>query len=118
MAKKVRRKVDEHPETAFEFPEFDEAAFVSKEFEMMGALLAASGITVAMGVASWLASLYGLPWYAPFSVGLLVLVVSPLLLRRLRRRSSLYTKGDWAGLLALEFFGWLAIWFLLVDVRW
>jgi len=34
----------------------------------------------------------------------------------LRTKSAIYTKGDWAGLIALEFFGWLALWFVLLNL--
>ncbi len=116
MAKKVRQKPEETKEAAFEFPEFDEKKFVTKEFELMGALVLASGIALLLGAMSWAATSEHLPWDVPFPIGLLVLVLSPTLIGRLRVRSDLYTKADWAGLLALVFFGWIAIWFVLVNV--
>jgi len=116
MAKKVRRKLEEEEAAAFEFPPFDEAAFASKEFELTYALLLACAMTVLMGVLSWALSVSGIFWYVVFPIGIVLLVVSPFLIRRLRAKSSIYTKGDWAGLLALEFFGWLALWFVLQNL--
>jgi|SRR5271157_249284 len=116
MAKKVRRKLEEEEAAAFEFPTFDEATFASKEFELTYALLLACAIAALMGVLSWALSVSGIFWYVVFPVGLVLLVVSPFLIRRLRSKSSIYTKGDWAGLLALEFFGWLALWFVLQNL--
>ncbi len=116
MAKKVRRKLEEEEAAAFEFPVFDESAFVSKEFEMTFALGLAGILAVILGVLGWAMSVAGLNGWIPFSVGLVLIALSPLLIRRLRTRSSLYTKGDWAGLLALEFFSWLAIWFVLLNL--
>lgn len=115
MAKKVRRSPEEEA-VQFEFPTFDERTFLTKEFELGTAMALATALTVAAGVLSWVATAVGLPWYAPFSLGFLFVIVSPFLIRRWRPRSGLYTKGDWAGLLALEFFGWIALWFVLVNV--
>jgi len=42
-------------------------------------------------------------------------ILSPLIIGRLRNGSSVFTKGDWAGVIAMEFFGFLAVWFLLVN---
>ncbi len=116
MAKKVRRKLEEEEAAAFEFPTFDELGFVTKEFELAGALVLAVVIAVVIGVVDWILTRAGLPWFAPFGLGVLLVAVSPFLIGRLRRRSDLYTKGDWAGLIALEFFGFLALWFVLVNV--
>lgn len=115
MAKKVRRRPEEE-ETPFEFPEFDEESFLRKEFELAGAVGLVVVLTIAAGALSWVASAVGLPWFVPFLVGLLFVAVSPWVVGRLRPGSIRYTKGDWAGLLALEFFGWLALWFVLIDV--
>jgi hypothetical protein len=116
VAKKVRRKLEEEEAAAFEFPVFDEVAFVTKEFELMGAVILACAIAVLLGILGWALTSAGLPWYAPFGLGLLGIIFSPYAIRRLRTRSRLYTKGDWAGLFALEFFGWLALWFVLLNV--
>jgi len=116
MAKKVRRKLEEEEAAAFEFPVFDEVAFVDKEFEMTTALALAGAFTVLLGVLGWALTVSGLPLYAAFPAGLVVLIASPFVIRRLRAKSSIYTKGDWAGLIALEFFGWLALWFVLLDL--
>lgn len=116
MAKKVRRNPEAEEETKFEFPAFDEAGFVTKELEMTAALSLASGFAALLGIVSWLATNAGLPWWVPILFGLLGLVAGPLVIQRVRSRSGLYTKGDWAGLIALEAFGWLALWFVLVNV--
>jgi len=50
MAKKVRRKPEEEAATAFEFPVFDDVAFVTKEFELMSALILASVIAALLGI--------------------------------------------------------------------
>ncbi len=116
MAKKVRRKLEEEEAAAFEFPVFDELGFVTKEFEMAGALALAVVIALAIGLLAWALTKVGLPWFAPFGLGILVVAGSPFVIGRARRKSDLYTKGDWAGLIALEFFGFLALWFVLVDL--
>jgi hypothetical protein len=115
VAKKVRRKAEDE-EFTFEFPEFDEAGFVWKESEMTGATGLAGLFALILGLATWAMTAGGLPWYLPLTVGVLGVVGSIYALRALRPGSKLYTKGDWAGLLALEFFGWLALWFLLLNV--
>ena len=116
MAKKVRRKPAEEQAPAFEFPVFDEVAFLTKEFEMAYALGLAGAFTVLIGILSWALSVLGLFWYVVFPVGVVLIALVPFLIRRLRSRSSTYTKGDWAGLIALEFFGWLALWFVLLNL--
>jgi hypothetical protein len=115
VAKKVRQK-PEDAAPAFEFPAFDEVAFVAKESEMTLAMIVALAITFVLGAISWALTSQGVDWYGPFAVGVIGLIVSPTLIGRLRPKSTTYTKGDWAGLLALEFFGWLALWFVLVNV--
>lgn len=116
MAKKARRKLEEEEEPAFEFPVFDETQFATKEFELGTGLLLAGLFTVAIGVIGWALTVAGLPFYVPLLVGVVIIAASPIVISRLRRLSSLYTKGDWAGLLALEFFGFLALWFLLLNL--
>jgi len=116
MAKKVRRKLEEEEAAAFEFPVFDEKAFVAKEFEMGTALALAGVFTAVLGVVSWALTYVGVPWYGPLILGIGVVILSPFVIRRLRTRSNLYTKGDWAALIAMEFFGWFALWFVLVDL--
>ena len=116
MAKKVRRKLEEEEEAAFEFPTFDEAAFATKEFELTWALTLAAVLSVLLGTLAWALSVVGLFWYEVFPLGVVVIAISPTVIGRLREKSSLYTKGDWAGLIALEFFTWLALWFVLLNL--
>ncbi len=116
MAKKARRKLEEEEEQAFEFPPFDEGAFAKKEFELGTGLLLAGLFTILIGVLCWALSVAGLPSLVPFGVGLVIVAASPIVIRRIRAMSSLYTKGDWAGLIAMEFFGFLALWFLLLNL--
>lgn len=116
MAKKVRRKLEEEEAAAFEFPVFDERAFVTKEFEMGTALAIASLLTGLVGVMSWALTYIGIPYFVPLGIGIVVVVASPFIIRRLRIRSDTYTKGDWAALIAMQFFGWLALWFVLVNL--
>ncbi len=116
MAKKVRRKLEEEEAASFEFPVFDEVSFMTKEFELMGAVVLASLIAVLLAIVGWAFTEAGINGWVPFGLGILGIAGSPFLLRRLRARSQLYTKGDWAGLIALQFFAWLALWFVLVNV--
>jgi hypothetical protein len=116
VAKKVRRRPDEEAEEkAFDFPVFDEASFAAKEFALTNGVLLASGIAIALGAFSWVCTSLGAPWYLPFPVAFLLAVLSPAFLGRLLPGSSAYTRGDWAGMVALEFFGFLGVWFVLVK---
>ena len=116
MAKKVRRKPEEEEADAFEFPVFDEVAFVTKEFELTYALSIAGALAVLIGVVSWILSVVGLAWFEVFALGILLIALVPFVIRRIRPRSSTYTKSDWVGLIALMFFGWLALWFVLQNL--
>lgn len=116
MAKKARRKLEEEEAQAFEFPAFDEEAFAKKEFELGTGLLLAGLFTVLIGLLSWVLTVAGLPSLVPFGIGIAIIASSPLIIGRIRSMSSLYTKGDWAGLIAMEFFGFLALWFLLLNL--
>ncbi len=116
MAKKARKKLEDEEEAAFEFPVFDDAAFVKKEFELAAGLTIAGVIALALGFAGGALTLAGVPWWGPFLVGLVGVIATPIVISRLRTRSTLYTKGDWAGLIFLVFFGYLAVWFLIVDL--
>jgi len=116
MAKKVRRKLEEEEAAAFEFPVFDEVAFVRKEYELGVGLAIAGMLAVLAGLACWGLTIGGIAWYVPFLVGLLVTASTPFVIGRLRHGSRIYTKGDWAGLIALVFFAWLALWFVLVNI--
>ncbi len=116
MAKKARKKIEEASAPAFEFPEFDEAGFVWKEYELTAATAVAGVFLLVAGVVSWALTVAGLPWFVPFPLGIAVVIGGLYAVRRLRRASHTYTKGDWASLFMLEFFGWLALWFVLVNL--
>ncbi len=117
MAKKVRRKPDEEAEeNAFDFPVFDEAGFARKEFQLTTAVALGSAIAVLLGVFSWFCTSSHLPWYVPFPLSFAVVLLSAWFLGRIIPGSTLFTKGDWAGVIALEFFGFVAVWFVLVNV--
>ncbi|MGI0071588.1 MAG: hypothetical protein ACRECT_05935 [Thermoplasmata archaeon] len=116
MAKKARRKLEDEEEQAFEFPAFDEDAFAKKEFELGAGLLLAGIVTIAIALLSWAISTAGITVWVPLALGLFILILSPFLIQRMRTLSSLYTKGDWAGLIAMEFFGWFALWFVLINL--
>ncbi|MCI4322071.1 MAG: hypothetical protein L3K18_08505 [Thermoplasmata archaeon] len=117
MAKKARRKLDEDtPETRFQFPDFEVEKFLRHEFEQTFATMLAIGLAVALAVVSWALDRAGLPYVVPAAIGVAVIAFSPFLIQRLRPAAEEYTKGDWVGLILTEAFGWLGIWFLLLDV--
>jgi len=118
MAKKARRKLEEEEEAhSFQFPEFDELKFILHELEQSWALAIAFILTVGLAVVSWaldrLAS--GLA-FVPFILGIGLIAFSPSLIQRLRPLAHEYTRGDWAGLIVIEVFGWLGLWFLFLSV--
>lgn len=121
MAKKVKRKLEEDDEAkSFKFPEFDEQAFFEREFEQGRAVWLAIAFAVSFGVLayvlSWVFHLIGIPQGLSAAVVLPLLILSPFVIRRLRPKAKSYARGDWASLLMLEIFGWLGIWFLLLNV--
>ncbi len=118
MAKKVRPKAaDDTPaEPSFQFPAFDEQAFVSKEYEVTLGMVVAGLFTIVLGVAAWAVTAASLPWELGVAIGFGGLIGVYPLVNALHPRSHVYTRGDWAGLMAVVFFGWLAIWFMLSDV--
>jgi hypothetical protein len=117
MAKKARRKMEEDDEyTSFKFPEFDERQFIDHEFEQSTAIIIAFFFAVFLGLLSYLIDRAALPFIIPAVLGAGLIVFSPFLIQRIRPLAKDYTKGDWAGLIMTEFFGWLGIWFLLLNV--
>ena len=117
MAKKVRKKLEEEKELqSFEFPIFDEGRFIVHELEQSLATVLALVLMISIAVLSWLINYVGLPWYLPPVLGIGVIAFSPVLIQRLRPPSHDYTRGEWATLIMLQFFGWLGLWFLLLDV--
>jgi hypothetical protein len=116
MAKKARKKLEEDAEPAFEFPPFDEAGFLWKEYELGTATMFAAAMALLLGIVGWALSAAGLIWPITLAIGFAGVAGGAFVIQRLRPYSYYYTKGDWAGLLALEFFGWFAIWFLLLNI--
>jgi hypothetical protein len=117
MAKKVRRRLEEEEAAkSFEFPVFDDVAFVSHEFELTYATALGALLALAEGLLSWAFSVVGLPWFAAAIVAPAMIIASPFLILRLRSRAIEYTKGDWAGLIVIQLFGWLALWFLFLNL--
>jgi hypothetical protein len=115
MAKKARKKLEEAA-PPFEFPVFDEAGFVWKEYELAYATFLAGLVAVVAGIVSWAQTAAGLPYFVPLPIGFVLIIGGLFLVQRLRPGSYSYTKGDWAGLFMLEFFGWVALWFVLVNL--
>lgn len=116
MAKKVRKKPDELEEyRSFHFPEFNEGQFLTHEFDQMSGTLASIAIAAGLGVASFFISHIGIP-YVPIVLAIVVVFFSPMLIRRIHRPTTPFTKGEWAGFFLMEIFGWLGIWFLLLNL--
>ncbi len=117
MAKKVRQKLEEADQArAFEFPTFDEPKFLSHEFEQTMATLLVFGFSLGLGALSFLVTWSALPGLVAAAISLMIVVFTPWIVQRIRPLASQYTRGEWAGLLLLEIFGWLGFWFLLTDV--
>jgi hypothetical protein len=117
VAKKVKKKPEEE-ESDFEFPEFDEPGFVRHEYEQYYATILAFLIGVGLGGLAYVISspTLALPVAVPFGAGIGGTAAGALGIRRLRPASTEYTKGDWASLVVLIFFSFLAVWFLLADL--
>jgi hypothetical protein len=116
MAKKGRQKIEERESTAFEFPVFDERAFITHELELSWATVIGLLVALSLGVVSAAVVSVGLPFSVSILVGLVGIIGTPFLIQRLREGATTYTKGDWAGVLAVEIFVWLGVWFLLSGV--
>ena len=117
MAKKAVRKLEEEEEArSFDFPTFDEAKFVAHEFEQSYATGIAIGLAAVFGVLSYLIERATAPGIVAAVVGIALIAFSPFLYPRLRPLAGEYTRGEWAGLLVTELFGWMGIWFLLLNV--
>lgn len=116
MAKKVRGKPGtEEVDPPFEFPKFDDRAFLDHEYEITRGLLIAAGISLLVGIVSWAIDVARLPWEIPPVLALFVLIFLYSIIRELHPRARIYTKGEWATMYAVVFFGWLASWFVLLD---
>jgi hypothetical protein len=122
MAKKVRQKPEATEESRFEFPVFDERAFVHHELELTtGTILALLWAVIAgvlSGVLSLLAGGAGNDLFLALAlvVGIAVVASSAVIFPRLHDSVDSYTRGDWAGLFMLEIFGWVGLWFLIAGV--
>lgn len=116
MAKKARKRLEEAAEPAFEFPEFDEGGFVWKELELDSATLLAGLVTIVVGIGCSGLTLAGLPFLAVLPVGIGGIIGGLFAIQRWRPASHSYTKGDWAQLFMLEFFGFFALWFVVVNL--
>jgi hypothetical protein len=120
MAKKARRKLDEDESPAFQFPEFDVRTFLTHEYEQTYAtaiviVLAVLLALLAVALDSILNGT-GLATLVPLVLGVAIVAFTPFLILRLRGPAKQYTKGDWAGLILTEVFGFLGLWFLLLNV--
>ena len=117
MAKKVRQKLEEDEAARhFEFPVFDEPKYLKHEFEQTSATLIAFALAVGLGALAFLVTWAGLPALLAAAISLVFIIFTPWLVRRIRAAASEYTRGEWAGLILLEIFGWLGFWFLLTDL--
>ncbi len=117
MAKKAKRKLEEDDEyKSFQFPEFDDTKFLAHEFEQTYATAIAFGVAGAMAVVAYLIDRANVPAVVAVVASILILLSAPFLIQRLRPLSTEYTKGDWAGLIVMMLFGWLGLWFVLLNV--
>lgn len=115
MAKKAKRKIEEEEVSKFEFPVFDEHAYIAHELQLTWATLIAFGVAVMAAVLSAVVGLSLAP-IAGLAIGIALVIANPLLIRSVLPKSSDYTKGDWAGVIAITFFGWLGLWFLFQSL--
>jgi len=120
-----KKKLEEEEVEGFEFPEFDEAAFIAHESEQTIATGIALAIALILAAVSFaIDSVAGAHpvggiqplVYIPPVLGVAVIIASIFVIGRLRPASTEYTKGDWASLLLIEIFGWIGVWFVLTDV--
>lgn len=117
MAKKAKRKLEEDEEyRSFQFPEFDDEKFLAHEFEQTYATGIAFGFAGAMAAVSYAVDRLNVPALAAAAAAIALLVAGPFVIRKVRPLASEYTKGDWAGLIVMMVFGWLGIWFVLLNV--
>jgi hypothetical protein len=117
VAKKAKRKLEEDEEyNSFQFPEFDDRKFLAHEFEQTYATVIAFAIAGVMAVAAYLVDRTALPSVLAVAVAIGILLAAPFVIQRLRPLSTEYTKGDWAGLIVMMVFGWLGLWFVLLNV--
>lgn len=118
MAKKVRgvpdAESDEEPD--FEFPAFDERGFLDHEYEITRGMLITLGVAFLVAGISWAVNYVKLDWWLPLLIGFGVLIGLYWIVTALHHRAYIYTKGEWATLLAVYFFGWLAAWFVILDI--
>jgi hypothetical protein len=113
MAKKVKAK---NKEEEFQFPPFDEEKFLQHEFEQTWADVIGAVVAILLGIVSWAIVGATALWFLPVIVALAVFIATPFLFHAIRPQSFSYKWSDWAGIIAIEFFGWLGLWFLLSDI--
>lgn len=120
MAKKVRQNPVAVEESKFQFPVFDERGFIDHELELtygmaMAVVWAILAGVAAAGIGTFLSRAAGttVGISAAVGVGLVIVLTSLVIFPRLRTSVATYTKSDWAGIIALQIFGWIGIWFLL-----
>jgi hypothetical protein len=113
MAKKQRQKIEEEKATAFEFPVFDETAFIKHELDLSWATVIALTMAILLGVLGAAVVHVGLPYTVPIVIGILGIASIPSTIQTVRHSREVYTKGDWAGILAVAIFVWIGVWFLL-----
>lgn len=113
MAKKVRARIEEKEENTFEFPVFDDRTFVRHELELTWATIIVVAVAILLALLSYAVSRTALPVAIAAVIGVVGVAASPSLVQRIRESAGSYTKGDWAGLIAVELFLWLGVWFLL-----
>jgi hypothetical protein len=119
MAKKVRQRPEETEESRFEFPVFDEVAYIRHELEVTLGMALAIVWAVLAGLLSTYVSIVGgsaLTIAVPLALGAFVIASSFVAFPALHSTVASYTKTEWAGLIALEVFGWLGLWFLLSEI--
>jgi hypothetical protein len=113
MAKKGRQKIEEEKATAFEFPVFDETGFIRHELDLSWATVIALTLAFLLGVLGAVVVHIGLPYTVSIAIGVLGLAAVPSTIQTVRHSREVYTKGDWAGIIAVAFFVWVGVWFLL-----
>lgn len=110
MAKKKKKE----EQSEFEFPEFDELAFIKKEFLSAKTTFIAMFFAAIMGCVSYyLAQLTTFP--IGFIPGVLAMFGIKFVFLAFRIDVARLERKNWAGLGFSYFFTWLAVWVLLLN---